>query len=228
MGQAHNLTKPNQIKDQQRHCVKVISPFKRNEAESKEKLAVWDRMLELTITSPYVHRVDSNTFTCVMGNPMPESTLTLRQSRLYPPVRDFGFGLSWPSISIIALREYPFYAAWDLAVSNLVKAKKTLHSQAQMYTRIHTPRRTQKEHSDVCSNSETSISLSVLSSQCRTRLIVSPPWVKSEKSKVLSHSYLSGGVSHVFQDNKTSSKYKDLCVIHPFRQNFLFKLNFVR
>ncbi len=44
------------------------------------------------ITSPYVHsRVDSNTFT--MGNPMPESTLTLCQSRLYPSVRDFGFGL---------------------------------------------------------------------------------------------------------------------------------------
>jgi hypothetical protein len=26
--------------------------------------------------------------------PMPASTLTLWQSRLYPPVRDFGFGLS--------------------------------------------------------------------------------------------------------------------------------------
>jgi hypothetical protein len=39
------------------------------------------------ITSPYVHfRVDSNTFT--MGNPMPESILTLCQGRLYPPVRD--------------------------------------------------------------------------------------------------------------------------------------------
>ncbi len=34
-------------------------------------------------------RVDSNTFT--MGNPMPESTLTLCKSRLYPLVRDFGF-----------------------------------------------------------------------------------------------------------------------------------------
>jgi hypothetical protein len=39
-------------------------------------------MPEFTITSPYVHvRVDSNTFT--MGNPMPESTLSLCQSRLY-------------------------------------------------------------------------------------------------------------------------------------------------
>jgi hypothetical protein len=51
-----------------------------------------DPMPELTITSPYVHSgVDSNTFT--MGNPMPDSTLILCQSRLYPPVRDFGFGL---------------------------------------------------------------------------------------------------------------------------------------
>jgi hypothetical protein len=39
------------------------------------------------ITSPYVpSRVNSNTFT--MGNSMQESTLTLCQNRLYPPVRD--------------------------------------------------------------------------------------------------------------------------------------------
>jgi hypothetical protein len=45
------------------------------------------------MTSPYVHsKIDSNTFT--MGNPIPESTLTPCQSRLYPPVSDFGFGLS--------------------------------------------------------------------------------------------------------------------------------------
>jgi hypothetical protein len=44
---------------------------------------------DTTIISPYVHaRGDSNTFT--MGNPMPESTLTLCQSRLYPPVRGLG------------------------------------------------------------------------------------------------------------------------------------------
>jgi hypothetical protein len=62
------------------------------EAESKEKHCVWEPMPELNITSPYVHsRVDSITFT--MGNPMPESTLTLCQSRLYPTVWDFGFGL---------------------------------------------------------------------------------------------------------------------------------------
>ncbi len=64
----------------------LVSP----EAEFKEKHSVWDPMPELT--SPYVHsRVDSNTFT--MGIHMPESTLTLFQSRLHPPVRDFEFGL---------------------------------------------------------------------------------------------------------------------------------------
>ncbi len=52
-------------------------------------------MPELTITSPYVHSsADSkNTFTMGLGNPMSESTLTLCQSRLYPKVRDFVFGL---------------------------------------------------------------------------------------------------------------------------------------
>jgi hypothetical protein len=59
------------------------------EAETKEKHGVWDPMPEFTITSPLV---DYNTFT--MNNPMPESTLTLCQSRLYPPVRDLRFGLS--------------------------------------------------------------------------------------------------------------------------------------
>jgi len=60
----------------------------------------WDPMPEMTINSPFVHsRVDPNTFT--MGNPMPESTITpmpestlsLFQSWLYPPVRDYEFGL---------------------------------------------------------------------------------------------------------------------------------------
>ncbi len=45
-----------------------------SEAESKKKLSVWDPMPELTVA-----RVDSITFT--MGNPMPESILTLCQSR---------------------------------------------------------------------------------------------------------------------------------------------------
>jgi hypothetical protein len=45
-------------------------------------------MPELTITSPYVHSgIDSNIFTMGM--------VTLFKSRLYPPVRDFGFGLSF-------------------------------------------------------------------------------------------------------------------------------------
>jgi hypothetical protein len=49
-------------------------------------------MPELILTSPYVDsRVDYNT--CTMSNPMPESTLTLCQSRLYIPVRDLVFGL---------------------------------------------------------------------------------------------------------------------------------------
>jgi hypothetical protein len=54
---------------------------------------VWNPMPELTVTSPDVYfRVDSNTFT--MGQPLPESTLTLCQSRrLYPPVKDIGFSL---------------------------------------------------------------------------------------------------------------------------------------
>ncbi len=40
------------------------------------------------IISPFVDaKVNSNTF--IMGNPMPESTLTLCQIRLYLPVRDY-------------------------------------------------------------------------------------------------------------------------------------------
>jgi hypothetical protein len=70
-----------------RNFVKVTPGRKfssRAEAESKEKHCVLDPMPEFTIASPYVHsRVNSNKFT--MGNPMPESTLTLCQSRLYPP-----------------------------------------------------------------------------------------------------------------------------------------------
>jgi hypothetical protein len=61
------------------------------EAESLEKHGVWDPMLEFEYNLTLCPvRVDSNTFS--MGNSMPESTLTLYQSRLYPPVRDFGFG----------------------------------------------------------------------------------------------------------------------------------------
>ncbi len=67
------------------------------EAESKEKHGVWDPTPEMTITSPYVDsRVDSNIFT--IDNPRRESTLTQCQSRLYPQVRDFVFGL-WSFIN---------------------------------------------------------------------------------------------------------------------------------
>jgi hypothetical protein len=56
------------------------------------------------VDSPYVHsRVDSNTFT--MGNPIPESTLTLYRSRLYPPRQGLWI---WPLNSHVLLI-YVFY-----------------------------------------------------------------------------------------------------------------------
>jgi hypothetical protein len=49
--------------------------------------------VDYCITSPYVHsKFGSNTFT-MGGNPIPESTLTLSQSRIYRAVRDYEFGL---------------------------------------------------------------------------------------------------------------------------------------
>ncbi len=70
---------------------RVISP-KMNEAmlfSTQRKRAtsnsIWDPVPELTITSPYVHsRV--NSYTCTPW-------ATLCQSRLFSPVRDFGFAL---------------------------------------------------------------------------------------------------------------------------------------
>ncbi len=91
---------------QSRQNWRLKADWRPTEVESKENHGVWDPMPELTITSrssPYIHfSVDSNT--CTMGNPKPESTLTLCQSRLYPPVRDFGFGLcyrTWVVFEII-------------------------------------------------------------------------------------------------------------------------------
>ncbi len=75
------------------YCEVPSPPFvDLTEAESKEKHACcMGPYAGATITSPDVHsRVDSNTFTT--GIP-PESNLNLCQSRLYPLVRDFGFGL---------------------------------------------------------------------------------------------------------------------------------------
>jgi hypothetical protein len=78
------------------HQSQVIQYIEYNNQQrpNPKKHGVWDPMqLELTITPPFVKsRVDSNT--CTMGNPLPESTLTLCQSQLYPPDRDLGFGLS--------------------------------------------------------------------------------------------------------------------------------------
>ncbi len=51
--------------------------------------------------TPFVHsRVDSKTFT--MDNPMPEPTLTLRQSQLYPPVRDLASGFNLGRLSAVS------------------------------------------------------------------------------------------------------------------------------
>jgi hypothetical protein len=63
------------------------------EQESKEKHGVWDPMPELTITLPYVHSRVNSTPTHLTRDPLPESTLILCQSRLYPPIGDFGFCL---------------------------------------------------------------------------------------------------------------------------------------
>ncbi len=65
--------------------------------------------VDYNLTYCNVHyRVDSNTFT--MGNSLPESTLTLCQSRLYPPVRDFGFG--WPLYVAIPREENTNIREW--------------------------------------------------------------------------------------------------------------------
>jgi hypothetical protein len=56
----------------------------KTEAESKEKHGVWDLMPELK--SPFVDsRMDSNT--CTMGNPKPESTLSLSQRFRIRPLK---------------------------------------------------------------------------------------------------------------------------------------------
>jgi hypothetical protein len=58
--------------------------------------------------TPFVHStVDSTTFT--MDNPMPESTLTLCQIRLYATVPDYGFGLRIQSRSAVSC-QLPMHA----------------------------------------------------------------------------------------------------------------------
>ncbi len=66
------------------------------EAKSKENHGVWDPYNNPTLCSlqsrpTHIPRA--------MGNPMLESTLTLCQSLLYPPVRDFGLWI-WPLICV--------------------------------------------------------------------------------------------------------------------------------
>ncbi len=63
---------------------------------SRIQIKTW--CIGLYFTSPYVQsRVDSTHLP--WANPMLYSTLTLCQSRLYPPVGDFGFGLCIPGPS---------------------------------------------------------------------------------------------------------------------------------
>ncbi len=70
-----------------------------------EKHGVWGPVLELTITSPYVQsRDNSNTFTT--GNPMPESTLTLCQSTLFPSQ---GLGIFVSDYSCTTQQEYSLH-----------------------------------------------------------------------------------------------------------------------
>ncbi len=101
------------------------------EAESKEKHGVWDPMPELTKTCPYVHsRVDSNTFT--MANPTPWWPI-LWQGRLYPPVRDLGFGLrvwNWRRLSeaLYQLIKFVGVASMDTKSSWLAQAESWFHN----------------------------------------------------------------------------------------------------
>jgi hypothetical protein len=85
-------------------------------------------MPELTITSSNVRSiVDSNTF--IMGNPMPESTLTLCQSRLYPPVRDFGFGLRVKELESIAKVLEPPISMYKLYKQlSIMQCARVLHT----------------------------------------------------------------------------------------------------
>jgi len=84
----------------------ILARYPRPNPKKNMVYGTWDPMPAFTITSPYVHsRVDSNAVTMrqhyarVDLNPMPESTLTLCQSRPYLPVKDFGYGLRFSNRS---------------------------------------------------------------------------------------------------------------------------------
>ncbi len=67
-------------------------------------------MPELTAYNLNVHsRVDFN-----IGNPKPESTLALCQSRLYTLVRNFGFGLRGPTNLVINVHKAINLGLWKI------------------------------------------------------------------------------------------------------------------
>jgi hypothetical protein len=82
--------------------------------------------VDFFLTSPYVHsRVDSNT--CTMGNPMPESALTLCQRRLYAPVKDLGFGLYTISLYTVILKKTKCCRRLCLMLSQIIKDEHGNH-----------------------------------------------------------------------------------------------------
>jgi hypothetical protein len=90
-------TSPIMIRQARIGDTALVTSREITEAESKEKhgVARGPHAGADYKTSPYVHsRVDFSTFT--MGNPMPESTLTLCQSRLYPPSQGHWI---WPLVA---------------------------------------------------------------------------------------------------------------------------------
>ncbi len=77
--------------------------------------------------NPKKKHLKSTTFT--MGNTMPESTLTLCQSRLYPPVRDLGFGLSWSDQARLQRRAITFCLSFNPPTC---KKGSTIHLSAAL------------------------------------------------------------------------------------------------
>ncbi len=86
---------------------------------------VWGPMPELTITSPYAHyRVDSITFN--VGNPMPESTLILYKSRLYPPSQVLWI---WPLATHLSQESHSSeYSMWQSCISSFCFRRDFMHA----------------------------------------------------------------------------------------------------
>jgi hypothetical protein len=89
-------------------------------ADSEEKHRVWDDIPELTITSPFVQSRHQHIYHG-RGDPLPKSTITLCQSRLYPPVRDFGFCLRLDSILDFPMHGFSQYSMCEQRVCVLRK-----------------------------------------------------------------------------------------------------------